>query len=81
MCLDGNAATGISEYRTPSPGQCPKVLAVTCELAPVGDNPGLFWIGWACPLRDDDFRQLRRFMVCWRAADLKRNGLSGLDED
>ncbi len=58
----------------------PKILQVWCELAPVGDNPGLFWIGWARPLTDTDFRSLRRFMVCWRAPDLDKNGLVGLDE-
>ncbi len=60
--------------------QAHRILRVACELAPVSDNPGLFWIGWARPLADADFRQLRCFMLCWRTADLDRNGLEGLDE-
>ncbi len=31
-------------------------------------------------MTDDDFRQLRRHMLCWRAADLEKNGLVGWDE-
>ncbi len=57
-----------------------KILLVTCELAPINDNPGWFWIGWIRPLTNDDFRQLRRHMVCWRAPDLDKNGTLGLEE-
>ncbi len=31
-------------------------------------------------MTSDDFRQLRRHMLCWRAADLEKNGLEGWDE-
>ncbi len=70
----------ISENTLLSPDQKSKILGVSCELAPVSDNPGLFWIGWTRPLSNGDFRQLRRFMVCWRAPDLDKNGTPGLDE-
>ncbi len=48
---------------TQPPVQKPKVLRVSSELAPVSDNPGLFFIGWTRPLADADFRQLRRCML------------------
>ncbi len=70
----------MSENTLSTPDQKSKILRVSCELAPVADNPGLFWIGWTRPLGYDGFRQLRRCMLCWRAADLNKNGTPGLDE-
>ncbi len=77
---DGKMTQPIPEKVSRLPDQGPKVLRVACELAPVHDNPGLFWIGWTRPLASDDFRQLRRSMICWRAPDLDKNGTPGLEE-
>ncbi len=58
---DNKMTSHISENAPLSPDQKSKILRVSCELAPVAANPGLFFIGWTRPLANKDFQQATIF--------------------